>query len=224
MTDHSSTNTASPDNERSPRHITVTASGSVSAVPDRVMISSGVQTSAKTAREAMTRNSEIMQGVIGKLKEAGLRAQDIATDNLQVHPEYARSNDHTRPPKVTGYGVTNSVRIRVTDVARLGDILDQVVELGANHISGIQFEVTEAERLRDEARTDAMANARRRAELFARAGDARLGRVLTIREGSADFAPQVMSMGMRSAKAANVPVEAGVQDLTATVTVTWELL
>lgn len=205
-----------------PRTVTVTASGSVNAVPDMVTISTGVQTSAPTAREALADNSRAMRRVIDRLKEAGIRARNIATDNLSVRPEYKRTRNNERPPEVTGYRVNNSVRIRVRDIKLLGEVLDEVVQLGANQIGGISFEVRRAEQLRDEARTKAMENAQRRARLYARAADADLGKVLMIREGSSGYNPRPQAMEMRSAAGA-VPVEAGSQELSASVTVTWEL-
>lgn len=205
------------------RHITVTAEGSVSAVPDMVLISTGVQTTAETARDALADNSKAMRRVIKRLKEVGIRGRDIATDNLSVQPEYQRTRDNSKPPVVTGYRVNNSVRIQVKDISLLGEVLDEVIELGANQVGGIQFQVSREERLRDEARTKAMENARRRAELFAREANARLGEVLMIREGHANFNPRPVAMEMRSAKAGGVPLQAGTQELSASVTVTWAL-
>lgn len=211
------------DTESAQRHITVTASGSVRAVPDMVLISTGVQTTAKTARDALADNSAAMRRVISRMKEIGIRGRDIATDNLSIQPDYKRTRDNSRPPQVTGYRVNNSVRIRVRDISLLGDVLDQVVRLGANQVGGIQFQVSRAERLRDDARTKAFENARRRAQLFAREGDARLGKVLMIREGHAGFSPRPAAMSLRQARASSVPVEAGTQELSSSVTVTWAL-
>ncbi|MGI9405054.1 MAG: SIMPL domain-containing protein [Hyphomicrobiaceae bacterium] len=205
-----------------PRTVTVTASGSVRAVPDMVMISTGVRTTAETARQALRANSQTMQRVIERLREVGIRKRNIATDNLSVQPIYKRSRNNETPPVVTGYRVNNSVRIRVTEIALLGEVLDQVVDLGANQIGGIQFLVRKAERLRDDARTKAMENARRRARLFAREAGVDLGKVLMIREGNVGFSPQPRMMEMRQAQA-SVPVEAGSKELSAQVTVTWEL-
>jgi len=219
----SNTMAQSFDNTSAQRHVTVTASGSVSAVPDEVTISTGAQTTAKTARAALSANSEDMRRVIERLREVGIRGRDIATDDLSVQPVYERRTNNNREPRVTGYRVQNSVRIRVRDISLLGEVLDQVVDLGANQIGGIQFQVRRADKLRDEARTKAMENARRRAELFARAAGARLGDVLMIQEGSSGFNPRPMMMEMKRSSAGAVPVEAGSQELSANVTVTWAL-
>jgi len=207
--------------EESRRTVTVTASGSVRAVPDMVMISTGVQTTGETARSALLDNSTVMRRVIERLKKIGIRSRDIATDNLSVRPVYQRNRKNNQPPEVTGYQVDNSVRIQVRDISLMGDVLDQVVKLGANQIGGIQFKVREAERLKDDARTKAMDNARRHARLLAREANTDLGKVLMIREGTASYSPGPRMMEMRTSAA--VPVQAGTRELSTSVTVTWEL-
>ena len=214
---------SSASDAATPRTVTVTATGSVQAVPDMVRISTGVQSTADTARDALRENSAAMNRVITRLKEVGIRQRDIATDNLSVQPVYKRSRNNNEPPVVTGYRVHNSVRIKVRDISLLGDVLDQVVNLGANQIGGIEFRVRRAERLKDEARRAAIDNARRRARLFAREAGADIGEVMMIREGTVSHGPRPYAMEARSAVADGVPIEAGEQSLTATVTVTWEL-
>ena len=83
---------------------------------------------------------------------------------------------------IGGYRVVNQVRLTVREVKRLGEVLDQAIALGANQINSIGFDVANAETLKDEARKQAMANARRRAELYATAAGAQLGQVLRISE------------------------------------------
>lgn len=205
---------------RAPRTITVSGQGSVSAKPDMVEISAGVQSEAATARQALRRNSATMRGVIRALKDTGIAARDIRTSNISVNPRYERSRDQ-RQNKLTGYRVNNTVRVRVRDIRQLGETLDQIVELGSNSVGGIRFIVSEADRLRDDARERAIENARRRAELLARAAGAELGRVHTITEGFSGGAPRATFARARAAE--SVPIEPGEQALTANVTVTWIL-
>jgi uncharacterized protein YggE len=114
----------------------------------------------------------------------------------------------------------NQVRLTVRDVKRLGDILDQAIALGANQINSIGFDVSNAETLRDQARKQAMENARRRAELYAQAAGAQLGPVLQIAEGGAEFAPVRRE---RAVLQASVPIEPGTRRLEVSVQVTYEL-
>jgi uncharacterized protein len=125
------------------------------------------------------------------------------------------------PTTFSGYRVVNQVRLTVREMKRLGEMLDAAVTLGANQVNGITFDVSNAETLKDEARKQAMVNARRRAELYATAAGAQLGNVLTISE-DVNAGPRPMSMA-RSAIAGAVPIEGGTRTLTVTVHVTYSL-
>jgi len=207
--------------EERPMHrlITVSASGYADAEPDRATISAGVAAEAETAAAALSANTELMQKVIAGLKESGIDAKDIQTRNFNVEPRYTNPRDGT--PTIDGYRVSNQVTLVVRDLKALGGLLDKLVSLGANQVNGLAFEVSRAETLKDEARKEAVANARRRAELLAAAAGADLGEVVTITEEMSYGGPRPMAM--RAARADAVPIEAGTETLEARVTVTWAL-
>lgn len=204
------------------RSVSVSATGSVSANPDQAMIATGVLSEGDTAREALTRNNVAMSKVIEGLKALGIDAKDIQTSGLSVNPRYANSRDG-RPPAINGYQASNQVRILVRDPKKLGEILDQSITLGANQMGGVSFDVSKAETLRDDARKAAMANALRRATLYATAAGASLGPVLTISEDVRMAGPRPMAMGRAAMAAEAVPVEAGSQKLEVQVHVTYAL-
>jgi len=207
--------------EASERRISVTASATVTAEPDLALISTGVVSEAETAREALDRNTAAMRRLIDGLKAADIKPNDIQTTSFNVEPRYEQARDG-RPPKIVGYRVHNQVRIAAREIGRLGEVLDRAVTLGANQVGGIQFEVSKAETLKDEARREAMANALRRAQLFAAAAGVQLGDVLRIEEGVQHEGPQPLPY-TRALKAEAVPIERGTQSLEATVNVTWGL-
>lgn len=204
------------------RTVTVSATGSAQTAPDMAGISSGVQSEAVTAREAMNLNSTAMARLVDGLKKLGIEPRDIQTTSINVHPRYTNPRDG-KPPTINGYVASNSVRVVVRDLKRMGELLDQMITLGANQMGGIAFEASKAETLRDEARKAAMENARRRAELYATAAGASLGEVVTISENVAMSGPRPVQMQARAAMADAVPVEAGEMRLDATVHVTWAL-
>lgn len=206
------------------RTITVTATGTSEAEPDAARIVSGVSSQADTARAAMDANAQTMDKLIAGLKAAGIEARDLQTSNLSVSPRYDNSPRREGPPVVIGYEVSNDVSVLIRDLTKLGNILDEAITLGANQMRGLSFEVTKAETLRDAARNDAIANARRRAELYARAAGANVGKVLDIAEGGGFSTPPRAAYARSAAIMESVPVEAGSQTLSATVTVTWELV
>lgn len=202
------------------RLITVSATGYAYAEPDRATVSTGVAAEADTAAAALSANTELMQKVVDGLKESGIDAKDIQTSNFNVEPRYTNPRDGT-PPVINGYRVSNQVTVLVRDLKSLGGLLDKLVTLGANQIGGLSFEVSKAETLKDEARKEAVANARRRAELLATAAGAEVGEVVTISEEVSYGGPRPVAM--RAAKAESVPIEAGTETLEARVTVTWKL-
>jgi len=203
------------------RTVTVSATASVSAKPDMARIMSGVQTEASSAREATAENTMIMANLIDGLKSLGIAEKDIQTSNFSVSPRY-QHNREGGAPRIDGYQVSNEVSIAMRDLTAVGDVLDKMIGLGANQMRGLSFEVSGAETLTDAARTDAIANARRRAELFAKAAGAEVGEVIEIREGGSYEGPRPMMAARREMSAA-VPIEAGEQSLSASVTVTWAL-
>src|SRR5262245_57892823 len=192
------------EGDKTERSVGGSASGTATAEPDIAQVSAGVTTEGDTAKDAIARNNAVMAKLIDGLKAAGIAARDIQTSAFHVEPRYSQPTAG-RPGSISGYRVVNQVRLTVREVKRLGEVLDQAIELGANQINGIGFDVANAEVLKDEARKQAMANAKRRAELYAAAAGVQLGPVLRISE-SID-GPVSRPMAER-AMAANVPIEA----------------
>ncbi|MBC00667.1 MAG: hypothetical protein CML67_14125 [Rhodobacteraceae bacterium] len=219
---------ARADDSRRVATIDMVGQASVSAAPDMAMVQSGVVSDAETAGEAMTANTAAMSAVVARIKDAGIEGRDIQTSGFSVSPRYRRLKD-TEPgdyrSEIIGYRVSNNVSVRVRDLANLGALLDAMVRDGANQVGGISFIVSDADSLKDEARKAAMADAMRKAKLYAEAAGVKLGRVLSINEQ--DFGgprPQMMmARAEMAADGAPAPIEAGETSLQVRVNVTWEL-
>jgi hypothetical protein len=210
-------------NDGMPRRIstvTVAGSGTVSATPDQAEITTGVVTQAPTAAQALAANSQAMERLLQSLGNLGIGSRDIQTTNISVSPQ-RRPPKEGQPPEITGYEVTNQVRVKVRDLARLGQVLDRQVSDGANLVYGIHFGLQEPAPLLDEARKRAMADARRKADLYAAAAGRKIGRVLSVQE--AGVTPPGPMPAPRMTMAAAVPVAPGEQEIPATVTVTFTL-
>lgn len=216
---------AAADDDRKPA-ITMSGLGEVAAPPDTALVSTGVVTEAKTAREALDANNAAMEKVIAELKNAGIEARDLRTSNFSVQPQYYHPprdrNGASEPQRIVGYRVSNSLQVRVRNLARLGAILDVTVSQGANQLGGIAFSIDDPEALLAQARKKAMEDAIARARTYAEAAGVVLGRVMSISESSGPR-PLPMVARMRAEDAAAVPVEAGEHTVTAEVQVTWEL-
>jgi uncharacterized protein len=203
------------------RTLSLAATGTVKAEPDKVDITTGVTSEALTARDALDKNSEAMSQVVKALKAEGIPAKNIQTTNFSVQPVYEHKEGST--PFITGYRVVNTVRIGLTDTKQLGAILDKVVSLGANTIDSIEFSVAEPETLKDDARRRAIENAKANAKVYAEAAGVRLGPIFTIVEEDA-FIPRYAPAGAaRMELARDVPIEAGTMTVEVRVRVTWEL-
>jgi uncharacterized protein YggE len=210
------------DGDKMERTVTVSATGSVTAEPDIAYISAGVVTESGSAKDAIARNSTVMAKLIDGLKGAGIAPKDLQTTQLNVAPRYTQAKEG-RPAAINGYRVSNLVRLTVRDVKRLGEIADLAISLGANQINQISFAAADAEKLTDEARRNAMENARRRGELYAKAAGAQLGPVLRISEGTLDLAPRTFAAARMQKYDAATPIEAGTRRLVVEVSVVYAL-
>jgi uncharacterized protein YggE len=204
------------------RTISLSATGAVKTTPDKVDISTGVTTEGQTARDALDKNTQAMTKVVEGLKEAGIAPKDIQTTDFSISPIYEQRKEG-QAAFITGYRVTNSVRIIVRDTKKLGDILDKVVSLGANQIGTISFGVAEPEKLKDEARKQALRNAIDDAKLYAETAGVELGPVLTIVEDEDHYQPRFAAEAAPMAMDKAVPIEAGTTTIEVRLRVTWEL-
>lgn len=217
--------TAEADAMRTPvPSVTVVGSGKASAKPDLAEIQVGVVTQATTAAKALKDNTHAMTELFKAVKARGVADKDMQTSNFSINPMYRRGNQQAdHGPEIVGYQVNNQIHIKVRQLASLGDVLDDVVTAGSNQIHGISFSVAEPAGLLDEARRKAMADARRKAELYAKAANVSLGDVLLIEEQSPHI-PRPMFGAAPMARAAEaVPIATGEQDFGASITVTYRL-
>lgn len=200
------------------RLITVTGQGTVAVAPDTAMIRIGVTSQGKTAREASEANAKQMTKVISTVEQGGIDKKDIQTSRLSLQPQYDSKNGANR---LLGFQVTNQITVRIHKIDNLPGILDKAIGAGANEMSGISFEVSNESKALDEARADAITDAHRKAELYAKAAGAKVGKVVAITEEGSSPPPHPFQ-AMR-ATAGAVPVAPGEQMLRATVSVTYEL-
>ena len=203
-----------------PPAITVTGDASISVPPDLASVDAGVASDAKTAREASDANNNAMAKVLAALKAANIDAKDIQTSQLSLLPQYAPNR--SGPSAVVGYRASNRVSVRIRDVTKAAGVIDTLVGAGANDIGNISFEVSQASKLLDEAREKAVADARRKAEIYAKAAGVALGPPLNISEAGA---PQPLFRARVAAPmaAAPTPIAQGEETLSVSVSVSWAI-
>jgi uncharacterized protein len=209
--------------QQDPVGVSVEGQGVVTAVPDTARISVGVSVVRRDLPAARAEAARLATAAIAAVEACGIDKQDIRTTRLTIsaHRDWSGKS---APATITGYEVSNQVRVTVRDLERTGDVLDAVVAAGANDVSGPEFFIDRPEALQDEARRLAIADARRRAETLADAAGTALGPVLAIAEtGRMRPAPRaLMQMAAADAPPAT-PVEAGEQEIAIDVRVRWAL-
>ena len=208
-----------------PAAISVTGEANVSVAPDLAQIDGGVTTDAKTAREASDANNAAMGKVLLALKGAGIEEKDYQTSRLSLRPQYAQTQPgQTSQPVIAGYIASNRVLIRVRDIARVSSVIDALVTAGANNIGNINFMVSQASKLLDDAREQAIADARRKAQIYAKAANVTLGTALRISEDSSSGPrPFVRAGAMNDMPRPSAPVAQGEETLSVTVRVSWAI-
>jgi uncharacterized protein YggE len=207
--------------ETTPPMVTVTGEAQVSVAPDLAQIDGGVTTEARTARDASEANNKAMAAILPALKAAGIAENDIRTSRLSLFPQSSPSKP-TGSVQITGYRASNRVTIRVRDVTKVAATIDALVAAGANEIGGINFMVSQESKLLDDARVKAIEDARRKAEIYARAANVRLGAPVSIsEEGSGG--PQPVARAQFKAGAAT-PIAPGEETLRVSVSVSYEIL
>jgi uncharacterized protein YggE len=219
----------SPPHAGRPATLSMSGEGDINVAPTLAHISGGVVSSAPTAAKALAANNKAMTDVIEAFKKEGIESKDIGTSNFSVEPQYVyedENNRRTKPPKIIGYEVRNTVNVTIRDLKKLGTILDVTVTSGANNIGNVSFDVENASKLQDDARRKAFEDAHRKAELYAAAAHLKLGRVVSITESTAGAAPVRGRMMMDAMKAAApaAPIEQGELNLNTQVNVEWELV
>ena len=200
----------------------ITATGSVTRVPDIAVISAGVVTRSATAGGAIRDAAARMARVRSELTRAGVADRDIQTSNISLNPDYVYENN--QPPKLTGYNASNQLSVRFRNIADAGKIIDALVAVGANQINGPTLTLDHPETALDEARTRAIALGRARADLYARSLGLRVVRVVAVSESGGYSPPPPMPVMMaRAESSADSKIDPGEQKLEISVAMTFEL-
>jgi uncharacterized protein YggE len=211
--------------EFAPDTISVTGTGKVTTVPDRVSFTAGVETSAPTVEDAVNQNNAKIAGIIAALKKGGATDREIRTSSFSIMPQYEYVEN--RRPRVIGFQATNQVTVTRPNPAEASKLLTVALQAGANNVSGLTFSVADQTAVRNRGLGLAFEEARAKAQLLATAAGRTVGRALTIAEGSSPMMPPPQPMygkvASMEARVSDVPVETGADELAFTVSVVFEL-
>lgn len=205
------------------REITVQGTGEVRARPDVARLTLGVQTGVQpTAKAALDILSQKFDAAIAAVKSLGIKEEDVRTTNLSVNPQYDFPDGRQ---VLRGFEATESVEVRIRDLEKIGEVLARTTAEGVNQSGGLSFEIDEPEALQSEAEEKAIKQARENAQRLARALGVNLGRVKTFSVTPSPGIPPIYAEARldAGAPAAGPPVPPGTQEISVTVTVTYEL-
>jgi uncharacterized protein len=206
-----------------PAMISVTGEATLSVAPDQAQIDGGVTSDAKTAREASEANNAAMGKVLQALKAAGIAEKDIQTSRLSLQAQSAPNRVAGGSTQIVGYRASNRVTVRLRDVTRVAGTIDTLVGAGANDIGNVGFSVSNASKLLDEARGQAVTDARRKAEIYAKAAGVTLGEPLSISEEGSPAPVTFRKMAVQGMAASPTPIAQGEETLSVNVSVTWAI-
>lgn len=203
----------------SPKQITVTGEGVVHSVPDMAVITLGVIHQHADAAQAMAQSSTAAQAILDRLSGFGIAARDVQTGQVNLSPVYSRQTNG-KPVVIEGFRAALSLNVRVRDLDDLGEVMGAVLRDGANQFSGLRFGLQTPGPQEDAARKAAVAEALRKAQLYADAAGVSLGDILSISEHSGRTSPQ---MRMAAEMASAVPIAEGELSVSQSVTLVIEL-
>lgn len=203
--------------------INVTGNSTVSIPADVGYIQIGIDTKDPDVTSAQAQNAETADQIIKAVKKLGLTDDDITTSNYSIYPEYNYSqNDNPETPE--NYVVSNTVKLRITDLSILGDVIDAAADAGANRAYNIYFDVLDTDDAKNEALERAIQDARAKADILAEAAGVKIVGIQTILDqsyfngGFYDYAMPVME-DMAKTRSVSTPIMSGNVDVTANVNV-----
>lgn len=201
--------------------ITVSASGKVTVVPDVARVNLGVTITKSTVKAVRAAGAQSMTDIIAAIKGLGVADADIQTTNLSLYPQYGNGST----PRIVGYQISEQIQVTVRDLDKAGDVVDVATAKGATDVNGISFEFADPVKATNDARAAAVAAAQTSAQAMAGAAHVTLGTVVSITDATQ---PSPIFYGYSADKAGPIagtptPVQVGTQDVTATVTVVFEI-
>jgi uncharacterized protein len=207
-----------------PEHsISVSGTGHVIVSPDVADLRLGVSVTKPTVKAARAAAADSMTKVIAALKKLGIADADLQTTGLSLQPQYDYSTN-ANPPKLVGYTLSNGVSITLRDLDKIGDAIDDGLAAGATSLDGVTFRVDDPVKAQEQARKQAMTQAKSIADTLASSAGVSIKGVASINETTG---PTPYPVYYDAARAAGIaadaatPVQVGTNDVTVTVSVVY---
>ena len=207
------------------RTITVTAEGKLNVKPDIAIVNLSVVTQGTSVKTVVKAGNEKMDAVVAAVKALKIEDKDITSSNYSLYPTY---DYNYSPYRITGYTLSQEIRVKIRDLEIVEDVLDKGIAAGANQVGQLSFDIDDLTAVKKTARKDAFDEARAKAVEMCDAANVKLGRVVTFSEGYDSYPQPVYANYMKSydsagAVAESATIEPGSKDITVNVTITYEI-
>lgn len=199
----------------------VTGESKISVPPDIARINAGVTAQAQTVKQAQNQINTTINKVSDAVKNLGVDAKDIRTDNYSVYPDYDYSGSSQ---KIKGYSASASLIIVARDIDKINSIIDTATQNGANQIGALSFEIQDKTKAENEAREQAVVEAKKKAENAAKIAGFRLGKIVNYAESfNGASKPFPLAGGGMAERATPTQIEPGSSEITVVVTLSYEI-
>jgi hypothetical protein len=211
--------------EPTPRTVTVSGLGTANAAPDVAYVQLGVQIIETDASLAVEESTTRMAAVMDVIKAMGVAEKDVQTTQyaMSVQQQYDREG---KPTGEITYRVSNQVRVKLHDLSKIGELLQKTLAARANTVGGVTFSIEDPDALQQQARDEAIADARTKAEQLAAGLGASLGPVRQVSEfgGGRPVAEVAKTMELRAAGGGEVPISGGELSVSVQIQVVFDLV
>jgi uncharacterized protein len=207
-----------------PRTIVVSGNGEVSARPDMANLSFAVETHARSASEAASRNAALAQKITDALKAKLGDKGKVSTGGYSLSPDYEQHQGRSDTATIVGYSAQNSIEVETPAMSLLGELIDTTIGAGANRVNSLNFTLKNDSKPREDALANASRDAQQQAQALAASLNVKLGRIITAStEGAPRPVPLVRTYAQVAMTSFKTPVEAGDITVSATVYLTYEI-
>lgn len=210
-----------PQNQQ--QDLVVTGSGKVFTKPDIATVSLGVKTQALKSQDAVNQNNEKMTAITKAVKDLGIEDKDIQTTNYSLNPVYDWTD---RGQVFKGYSLDQAITVKIRDFSKINDVLDKATTAGANTVGSLQFTIDDKEKFLSEARSQAIAEAKIKAQNLAKETGLKLVKLANISESSNNYPQPVYGMGSSAMleKVSVAPdIQAGQMEMSVSVSLTYKV-
>lgn len=211
--------------QNTPHEINVTGEGKAIVKPDIAMITLGAHTEAIKSQDVVNQNNKIMEGVINAIKASDVEAKDIQTTMYNLQPLY--NYDYRGMNTFKGYSLDQQIQVKIRDFDKINEILDKAASNGTNTIGQLQFTVDNMEKVRAEARTKAIAQAKEKAAALFQESGLQVDKLVNISEGYAPTPVPMYGYGMGGAefdsKNAAPNIQSGQMEINTSITLTYRV-